>query len=53
VKAAEAAAQQKFEEEMRMKRKQEREAARLALRMVLPAYSFLTSKFICFMVCKG
>lgn len=53
VKAAEAAAQRKFEEEMRMKREQEREAARLALRMVLPACNFLTSKFICLMVCKG
>jgi hypothetical protein len=47
VKAAEAAAQRKLDEEMRIKREQEREAARLALRMVQPAYHFLTSKFIC------
>jgi len=53
VKAAEAAAQRKFDEEMRMKREREREAARLALRMVLPACGFLTCKFICLMVCKG
>ncbi|XP_066342568.1 transcription factor GTE12-like isoform X1 [Miscanthus floridulus] len=53
VKAAEAAAQRKFEEELRMKREQEREAARLALRMVVPACSFLTSKFICLMGMQG
>ena len=41
VKAAEAAAQRKLEEEMRIKREQEREAARLALRMVQPACHFL------------
>lgn len=42
VKAAEAAAQLKLEEEMRMKREQERKAARLAVHMVLPAHHFLT-----------
>jgi len=41
VKAAEAAAQLKLEEEMRRKREQERKAARLALHMVLPAHHFL------------
>jgi hypothetical protein len=40
VKAAEAAAQLKIDEEMRMKREQEREAARLTLHMVLPCPSF-------------
>ena len=50
VKAAEAAAQRKLEEEMRIKREQEREAARLALRMVEPACHFLTSKFMCLML---
>lgn len=42
MKAAEAAAQRKFDEEMRMKREQEREAARLALRMVLPDCGFFS-----------
>lgn len=42
VKAAEAAAQLKLEEEMRTKREKERKAARLALHMVLPACHFLT-----------
>lgn len=42
VKAAEAAAQLKLEEETRRKREQERKAARLALHMVLPGHHVLT-----------
>jgi hypothetical protein len=46
VKAAEAAAQLKIDEEMRIKREQEREAARLALHMVLAACHLLSSEFL-------
>jgi hypothetical protein len=50
VKAAEAAAQLKLDEEMRMKREQEREAARLALHMVLRCLSFCDISFVWWML---
>jgi hypothetical protein len=53
VKAAEAAAQLKVEEEIRTKREKERKAARLALHMVLPACQFLTRTFLCLMLHYG
>ncbi|XP_066339479.1 transcription factor GTE12-like [Miscanthus floridulus] len=46
VKAAEAAAQRKFDEEMRMKREREREAARLALRMMKKTVDIDNSDFL-------
>ena len=54
VKAAEAAAQFKLDEEMRIKRGREREAARLALHMVLAACHFLiSSTFLSLMLHSG
>uniref|UniRef100_A0ACD5WYR0 Uncharacterized protein n=1 Tax=Avena sativa TaxID=4498 RepID=A0ACD5WYR0_AVESA len=53
VKAAEAAAEFKLEEEIRMKREQQREAARLALQMVLAACHLLTSEFLCLVLHSG
>ncbi|WVZ53985.1 hypothetical protein U9M48_004863 [Paspalum notatum var. saurae] len=46
VKAAEAAAQQKLEEEMRIKREQEREAARLALCLMTKTVDIDNSDFL-------
>ncbi|KAF8711124.1 hypothetical protein HU200_029131 [Digitaria exilis] len=46
VKAAEAAAQQKLDEEIRMKRQKEREAARLALRMMKKTVDIDNSDFL-------
>ncbi|KAL6840686.1 hypothetical protein ACP4OV_029550 [Aristida adscensionis] len=46
VKAAEAAAQLRFEEEMRMKREQERKAARLALHMMKKTVDIDNSDFL-------
>ncbi|PAN41482.1 hypothetical protein PAHAL_8G047000 [Panicum hallii] len=46
VKAAEAAAQRKLDEEMRIKREQEREAARLALRMMKKTVDIDNSDFL-------
>ena len=53
VKAAEAAAQFKMDEEMRIKREREREAARLALHLVLAACHLLTSAFLSLMLHGG
>jgi hypothetical protein len=50
VKAAEVAAQFKLDEETRIKREQEREAARLALHMVLAACHLLSSEFLSLML---
>lgn len=50
VKAAEAAAQFRLDEEMRIKREREREAARLALHMVLATCHLLTNAFLSLML---